>query len=98
MRLITKVYRARVQSKPSVVVNLLDFKQKPLLNGEKSLENGWKISLGDYFNILVDSKNIILPKDRELKPEIIVIPVTKENQNTMFKDIQLTLKLAKRIK
>lgn len=98
MRLITKIYRARVQSKPSVVVNLLDFKQKPLLNGEKSLENGWKISLGDYFNILVDSKNIILPKDRELKPEIIVIPVTKENQNVMFKDIQLALKLAKRIK
>lgn len=98
MRLITKIYRARVQSKPSVVVNLLDFKQKPLLNGEKSLENGWKISLGDYFNILVDSKNIILPKDRELKPEIIVIPVTKENQNAMFKDIQLALKLAKRIK
>ncbi len=98
MRLITKIYPARVQSKPSVVVNLLDFKQKPLLNGEKTLENGWKISLGDYFNIWIDSKSIILPKDRELKPEIIVIEVSKENQRAMFKDIQLALKLAKKIK
>lgn len=98
MRVITKIYKARVQGKPSIVVNLLDFKQKPLLDGEKTLENGWKISLGDYFNVLVDSKSIILPKDRELKPEIIVIEVKKENQNTIFKDIQLALKLAKRIK
>lgn len=98
MRLITKIYPARVQSKPSVVVNLLDFKQKPLLNGEKTLDNGWKISLGDYFNILIDSKSIILPKDRELKPEIIVIEVSKENQRAMFKDIQLALKLAKKVK
>ena len=98
MRLITKIYNARVAGKSSVVVNLLDFKQKPLLDGEKTLENGWKISLGDYFNISVDTKSIVLPKDRELKPEIIVINVEKDKQIAMFKDIQLALKLAKRIK
>lgn len=98
MRLISKIYNARVAGKPSVVVNLLDFKQKPLLDGEKTLENGWKISLGDYFNILVDSKSIVLPKDRELKPEIMVINVEKDKQVAVFKDVQLALKLAKKIK
>ena len=98
MRVITKIYKARVQGKPSVVVNLLDFKQKPLLEGDKKVENDWTIKLGDYFNILVDSKTIVLPKDRELKPEIIVLPTSKENLDKIFKDIQLALKLAKRIK
>lgn len=98
MRVITKIYKARVQGKPSVVVNLLDFKQKPLLEGDKKVENDWTIKLGDYFNVLVDSKTVVLPKDRELKPEIIVLPVSKENLDKTFKDIQLALKLAKRIK
>lgn len=98
MRVITKIYKARVQGKPSVVVNLLDFKQKPLLEGDKKVENDWTIKLGDYFNVLVDSKTIVLPKDRELKPEIIVLSVSKENLDKTFKDVQLALKLAKRIK
>ena len=96
MRLISKIYKARVAGIPSVVVNLLDFKQKPLLNGEKKTENDWTIRLGDYFNI--DERVITLPKDRELKPEIIVLKSNKEELDKLFKDVQLALKLAKRIK
>lgn len=98
MRLISKIFKANVQGKPSVVVNLLDFKQKPLLNGDKTLENGYNFSLGDYFNILLDDKKVILPKDRELKPEIIVIQVEKTNQDKIFKELQSAFKLIKRVK
>ena len=39
---------------------LLEFKQKPLVNGSKSLENGWNIGLGDNFNVDASSKTITL--------------------------------------
>lgn len=98
MRLMSKTFQARVLSKPAVVVNLLEFKQKPLVDGPKTLENGWNIALGDYFNVNVDAKSITLPTDRETVPAITVVETTKENQKALFKDIQLAFKLAKKVK
>lgn len=98
MRLMSKIYQARVLSKPAVVVNLLEFKQKPLTKGDKAIENGWTLKLGQDFNIDCNSKVIILPENKETTPAIVVIETTKENQKTLFKDIQLALKLAKRVK
>ena len=98
MRLISKTFQARVLSKPAVVVNLLEFKQKPLVNGSKSLENGWNIGLGDNFNVDASSKTITLPTDHETTPAIVVVETGKNNQKAMFKDIQLAFKLAKKVK
>lgn len=98
MRLMSKTFQARVLSKPAVVVNLLEFKQKPLVNGAKTLENGWSIALGDYFNVDISSKAITLPTDRETAPAIVVVETSKENQKALFKDIQLAFKLAKKVK
>ena len=98
MRLMSKTFQARVLSKPAVVVNLLEFKQKPLVNGAKTLENGWSIGLGDYFNVDANSKAITLPADREIAPAIVVVETSKENQKALFKDIQLAFKLAKKVK
>ena len=97
MRIITKIYQARVASKPTVVVNLLDFKQKPLVKEAKTTENNWKFTLGESFNIDNINKTVILPEG-EKYPAIVVIETTKENQKELFKEIQLALKLAKKIK
>ena len=98
MRIITKTYPARALATPVVIVNLLEFKQKPLVNGNKTLENGWNISLGDYFNVDEISKTIVLPKDGETSQHIVMIKTNKENQKALFKDVQLAFKLAKKVK
>lgn len=98
MRIITKTYPARALSTPVVIINLLEFKQKPLVNGPKTLENGWNISLGDSFNVDVASKSITLPTDQETSQHIVLVKTTKENQRTLFKDIQLAFKQAKKVK
>lgn len=98
MRIISKVFQARALSTPVVVVNLLEFKQKKLLKESKTLDNGWTISLADSFNINVEEKQVSLPKDQETTQHIVMLKTNKENQKTLFKDIQLVFKLAKKIK
>lgn len=98
MRIITKTYPARALSTPVVIINLLEFKQKPLINGSKTLENGWNISLGDNFNVDIASKSITLPINQETSQHIVLVKTTKENQRTLFKDIQLAFKQAKKVK
>lgn len=98
MKIMTKTYPARVLSTPAVVINLFEFKQKALMNGEKNLDNGWKITLGTDFIVDDKNKTITLPVNQEKKPYIFVINTTKEQQKVLFKDIQLAFKLAKKVK
>ena len=98
MKIMTKVYPARVLSTPAVVINLFEFKQKALITDQKSLDNGWTLKLGNSFIIEDASKTITLPKDQEKNPHIFVVNTTKENQKALFKDIQLAFKLAKKVK
>ena len=98
MKIMTKTYPARVLSTPAVVINLFEFKQKVLIAGEKSLDNGWTLKLGDNFTVASTNKVITLPKDQEKTPHIFVVNTTKENQKSLFKDIQLAFKLAKKVK
>ena len=98
MRIISKIYQARALSTPVVVINLLEFKQKKLLNEVKTLENGWKLCLADSFNVDVEAKQVSLPKDQETTQHIVMLKTNKENQKTLFKDVQLVFKLAKKIK
>lgn len=98
MRIITKTYPARALSTPVVIINLLEFKQKPLVNGNKTLENGWNICLSDSFTVDNVSKVITLPKDQETSQHIVMIKTTKEAQKSLFKDVQLAFKLAKKVK
>jgi len=98
MKIMTKVYPARVLSIPSVVINLFEFKQKVLIANEKLLDNGWTLKLGDNFAVENAYKIITLPKDQEKTPHIFVVNTTKEDQKALFKDIQLAFKLAKKVK
>ena len=98
MRIISKTFQARALSMPVVVVNLLEFKQKPLVSGPKSLENGWELSLGSTFDINVDTKKVVLPMDQETSQHIFMVKTTKEAQKTLFKEVQQVFKLAKKVK
>lgn len=98
MRIISKTFQARALSTPVVVVNLLEFKQKPLSSGPKSLENGWELSLGSAFDINVDTKKVVLPMDQEISQHIFMVKTTKEAQKALFKEVQQVFKLAKKVK
>ena len=98
MRIITKTFQARALSTPVVVINLLEFKQKPLVSGAKTLENGWTLGLADSFIVNAETKQVTLPVDQETAQHIVMVKTTKENQKSLFKDIQLVFKLAKKVK
>ena len=83
MRIISKTFQARALSMPVVVVNLLEFKQKPLVSGPKSLENGWELFV-TMFTMFLLYYYVLSPRiDKLLPAGKVNLPLTQNEKTDM---------------